>query len=376
MMRLLRSVAWLVLGSAFHLQALGQGILGEEVLLGTTRPMSGPMASASNEFFAGVDAYLEHVNEQGGVYRRRIRLISLDDGNDPNRAAANVRRLIEKDKVFALFGVTGTAANLAIMPLLAETEVPSIAPVTPSAAVRKPFNRYVFHVACSIAEEVDKIAEHFAIRHINRVGIVYLNDAFGKEALSLAMKAFEAHGITLTSDTSLEANGADAEEVSTYIAKGSPQAILLLTSGKQTIDFVRSYNRHAPGVQYFGTSALGLHMIGKELGKDGAGIVTTQTTPYPYSATSNIAIEYQKIMSKRGLRYSFESMGGFLYAKFLVEGLRRTGRELTRERYVNALETTGKIDFDGYSVNYSRTDHSGTRYVEMMILNRNGEIRR
>ncbi|RJF98526.1 ABC transporter substrate-binding protein [Noviherbaspirillum saxi] len=134
----LRYMALLFLGVAFHLETHAQGVTADEVLLGTTRPMSGPMASITNEFFVGAGTYMEHVNAQGGVHDRKIRLLSLDDGYDPARAVANVKRLIEKDKVFALFGVTGTPTNMAIMPLLAEGEVPSIAPMSASESLRKP----------------------------------------------------------------------------------------------------------------------------------------------------------------------------------------------------------------------------------------------
>ncbi|MGH6949441.1 MAG: ABC transporter substrate-binding protein [Vitreimonas sp.] len=375
-MDVLRTIALLALGIAVHLNALSQGLTADEVLIGTSRPMSGPIASIANEVFAGASAYLDHVNALGGVNGRQVRLLALDDGYDPARTAANVKRLIEKDKVFALFGVTGAANNRAIMPLLAEAGVPSIAPISGSESLRKPFNRFVFHVSCGLSDEIDKIAEHLAIRGINRVGVVYLNNAFGKEGMALAERAFAARRIAIAAANSLEANGADTDEVSAFIAKSAPQAILLLTVGKQTIEFVKATNKLVPGVQYFGTSTTGLHIIGKALGKDGAGMVTTQTTPFPYSATNSIVMEYQKIMSKRGLKYSIESMGGYLYAKFLVEGLRRGGRNLTRESYMHTLETMGKIDFDGYSINYSKTDHSGTRYVELMVLSRDGEIRR
>ncbi|WP_233575895.1 ABC transporter substrate-binding protein [Noviherbaspirillum saxi] len=366
----------LVLATGFHLGAFAQGVTSDQVLLGTSRPMSGPITSIANEVFTGVGVYLDHINMQGGVNDRKIVLLELDDAYDPGRAVANVKRLIEKDKVFALFGVAGAAANMAIMPLLADAGIPSIAPLSSSEALRKPFNRYVFHVMCGMADEVNKLAEHMAVRGIDKVGVVYMNGAFGEEGLALAERALAANKIAITAKSSLEANGADTDEVSAYIAKSAPKAVLLLTAGRQTIDFVKTYNRRSPGAQYFGTSTLGLHVIGKALGKDGAGMVATEIVPYPYSATSRVVMEYQKLMRQRGLKYSEESMAGFLYAKFLVEGLRRTGRDLTRERYMHTLETMGRIDFDGYSVNYSKNDHSGTRYVDLVFLSRDGDIRR
>jgi branched-chain amino acid transport system substrate-binding protein len=59
-----------------------------------------------------------------------------------------------------------------------------------------------------------------------------------------------------------------------------------------------------------------------------------------------------------------------------VEGLRRTGRDLTRERFMTALESIGKIDFDGYLIHFSKADHQGSHYVELTVISKDGRFLR
>jgi ABC-type branched-subunit amino acid transport system substrate-binding protein len=63
-------------------------------------------------------AYFDSVNQAGGGNGRRVKLINMDDGNDPKRAAADARKLVTEDKVFALFSQSGTPQTQAVMPLL------------------------------------------------------------------------------------------------------------------------------------------------------------------------------------------------------------------------------------------------------------------
>src|SRR3954470_9932731 len=80
------------------------GIGGGKILIGQSAPLSGSNAQLGIEIREGALAYFKKVNEAGGVYGRRIELVTLDDANDVSRAEANTRELVEKTGVFALFG--------------------------------------------------------------------------------------------------------------------------------------------------------------------------------------------------------------------------------------------------------------------------------
>lgn len=375
--RLFRTLAAVATSAVFSLPAAAQGVTGDEILLGQTTALSGPLAELGMEATAGAKAYFDYVNAQGGIHGRRIRLISLDDGYNPQKAVMNVKQLIEKDQVLSLFGVLGTPANVAIMPLIQQTGVINFGPASGSNLVRQPFNRLVFHVIPSYTDELAKIVDHLMVRGITKIGVVYLNNPFGKEGLIALEQIMATHNLKLAGTASIEDNGADAEKAVTTLRQVAPQAIVMVTAGKASFDFIKTYNQRAVGMQYFALSVMASQTAIKALGKDGVGVVVSQTSPFPFSATNKVVQEYQHVMKKMDVKnWSFASMGGFISAKVMVDGLRHAGRNLSRERLIEALESMGKTDYDGFVINYGKASHLGHRYVELTVISKDGRFLR
>jgi branched-chain amino acid transport system substrate-binding protein len=99
------------------------GITESEIKLGGSYPFSGP-ASAYKSIRDGAKAHFDFVNDNGGVDGRKIKFITLDDAYEPPRAVQNSRRLIQQEKVFALFNTLGTPNNLAIWDSVNKQKVP------------------------------------------------------------------------------------------------------------------------------------------------------------------------------------------------------------------------------------------------------------
>jgi branched-chain amino acid transport system substrate-binding protein len=151
----------------------------------------------------------------------------------------------------------------------------------------------------------------------------------------------------------------------------------MITASKTSAEFIKAYNRIAAGMQFFTLSVMGTQASVAALGKEGIGVVVAQVAPFPFSATSGVVQEYQQVMKKMGVAaWSFTSMEGFLNAKVMVEGLKRTGRELTRERFIAAMESINRLDFDGYMVDYGKNSRQGSRYVELTVISRDGRFLR
>ncbi len=373
--RLFRTMA--LAAAAFSLQAAAQGVTNDEILLGQTTSLTGPLAELGMEASTGAKAYFDYVNAQGGVHGRKIKLIALDDGYNPQKAVMNVKQLAEKDQVLALFGVLGTPANVAIMPLIQQLGIPNFGLASGSNLVRQPFNRLVFHTLPSYSDELAKTVEHLTVRGITKIGVVYQDNPFGKEGLIALEQITAAHNLKLAGTASIDNTGSDAAKAVDALIKVAPQAIVMITAGKASFDFIKTYNERAVGMQFFALSVMASQSAIKALGKDGVGVVVSQTSPFPFSATSRIVQEYQQVMKKMGVKnWSFASMGGFITAKVMVDGLRHAGRNLTRERLVEALETMGKLDYDGFTINYTKNNHLGHHYVELTVISKDGRFLR
>ncbi|WP_433248201.1 ABC transporter substrate-binding protein [Streptosporangium sp. CA-135522] len=107
------------------------GITDTTITIGTSQPLSGPLASAGEATLAASQAYFAHVNAQGGVKMgdgktRTIKYVYYDDAYDPAKSVQNYQRLVHQDAVFAVFQPLGTGPNLAIMPRANADKVPHL----------------------------------------------------------------------------------------------------------------------------------------------------------------------------------------------------------------------------------------------------------
>src|SRR5687768_7775370 len=96
----------------------------DEIVVGMSGALSGPAAALGQGMKAGIEAYFARVNAAGGVHGRKLRFVAVDDGYEPSRAAANVRKLIDEDQVFAILGNPGTPTASVSVPIAVEKKVP------------------------------------------------------------------------------------------------------------------------------------------------------------------------------------------------------------------------------------------------------------
>ena len=355
--------------------ALGASAQGSDIVIGQSTDLSGILAEIGTEASSGAKAYFDTVNAKGGVNGRKIRFVVLDDAYNADKAVENARQLIQRENAVALLGMMGTPANTALLPVVSEAGIPSVGPYTGGQVVRKPMNRMVFNIRASYATEAEKIVEHLAARGVTKLGVVYQDNAFGKEGLAGAQLASEKYKLGLTAVSSLANDSSDLERVVGVMQKADLQSILLLTAGKPSSDFIKAYNKKARGMHYFALSVLASQTAVQALGKDGTGVVVSQVIPYPFSGMSPIVREYHKAMEMAGKKnYSYASMEGFVNAKVLVEALRSIKQDVTRERLADALDGLGKLDLGGFVVNFSKTEHQGSSYAELTVISSNGRF--
>ena len=125
-------------------------------------------------------------------------------------------------------------------------------------------------------------------------------------------------------------------------------------------------------------SFVGTKALADELGKEGLGIMVSQVMPFPFSTTTAISREYLEAVHKAGgdAVPNYSSMEGYLAAKVFVEGLRRAGRNASRDALVNGLESIQSANFGGFYVNFGPKEHVASRYVDLSMLTEDGKVRR
>ncbi len=376
-MRLVQSLLvslLLVAGSTGHAE---NGVTDKEIVVGQFAALSGPAAQLGVRLNVGIQAYFKAVNDQGGVNGRTLRLLTRDDGYEPDRAVAAVRGLLEQDKVFALIGSVGTPTGLAALPVISEARVPIVGMFTGAQGLREPFNRYVFHVRASYFDETERIVQHLTTLGMKRIAVFYQNDAYGKAGLEGVTRALTRRQLKPAATATFERNTVDVSAALNAILPTQAEAVVQIGAYKACAEFIRQARTRGYGGQFFNVSFVGAKALADELGEAGMGVVISQVVPFPYTPSLPVVREYQQRMTELGDKeFDFSSMEGFLMAKVFVEGARRAGRTLTRESLISGLESIRDLNLGGFEVSYSPRDHAGSRYTDLTIIGRGGRFMR
>lgn len=353
------------------------GVTANKILLGQSAALTGPAAQLGIQMRNGIKAYLNYVNEKGGVHGRRIELITLDDGYEPSRSAPNTKKLIEEEKVFGLIGYVGTPTTAAAMPILTQLKVPLVGPFTGAEILRVPFNRYIFHVRASYYDETEKIIKQVVSIGGKNIAVFYQNDSYGQAGLKGVELATQRRDMKISALGTVERNTIDVAAAVKAINAVKPDAVVMISAYTSCAEFIRQMKKAGSTATFYNVSFVGSTALSDALGNEGSGVAISQVAPFPWGRAVPVVKEYQRLSAKAGFTdYNFSAMEGFLAAKVFVEGLRRTGRNLTREAFISAMEKMQSVDLGGFYIGYSPTNHAGSNFVDLTIIGRDGKFLR
>jgi branched-chain amino acid transport system substrate-binding protein len=340
------------------------GVTDTEVVVGSWGPQSGP-AGAYGVIDRTIDAYFKMINDQGGINGRKIRFIYEDDGYQPAKTVAAVKKLVEEDKVFALVGGLGTPNNAAVMDYLVQNNVPHVWPATGTTMLAVPLKKNIYAVQLNYTTEAT-LATQYALDTMGakKIAVFYQNDAFGKEGLDAVQAELKKRNLPAATGVSYE----------TADTNFSAQALKLQTSGADTVilyavpkpggSVIAEMGKIGYAPKLLASSTLNDPSIFQLAGTASNGMLLEAYLP-AFDDTSNPKIvEFQAFMAKYAPK---EQLGGFAeagytYGQVFIEALKRGGKELTRESFMANLDQMQ--NFTGSllpSLSYSPTDHAGVK---------------
>ncbi len=366
----LATLASSILCATFPGAAFAQGVTADTILIGQSAALSGPAEALGREMKAGAETYFDIINRAGGVHGRKIKLISLDDGYEPDRAKANTQKLIGENKVLALFGYVGTPTSNASLPVFTENKVPFVGAFTGAQSLREPFNRYIFNVRASYFDETEEIIRHLTQQGITKIAVFYQNDGYGQAGLAGVERAMKKRNITIAAKSTVERNTVDVAKAVQEMAKSGAAAVVMISAYKSCAAFIREMQKAGAYPQFWNVSFVGSKALASELKDEGRGVQISQVVPFPWADAVPVVREYQKHIGGEA-KISFTSLEGYIAARVLVEGLKKAGKNLTRESLVDGLASLGTADIGGFKVTYKADNHNGSSYVDLTIISRN-----
>ena len=203
----------------------GPGVTDTEIKIGNTNPYSGPASSYGIEGKVHA-AYFSMINEKGGINGRKINYITRDDAYSPPKTVAQVRQLVEQDKVFLLFAPLGTPPNMSIHGYLNENKVPQLFVATGADQWNDP-KHFPWTMMWLPSYGIEsRIYANYILKNLPnaKIAVLYQNDDYGKDYLNglraglgdkaakmiVATQSYETTDPTIKSQVvALQGSGAD-----------------------------------------------------------------------------------------------------------------------------------------------------------------------
>lgn len=353
------------------------GVTNQQVVIGQSCGLTGPAKEMGVKLSAGMDAYFAKVNAAGGINGRQIKLITKDDGYEPNRAYSNTLALIDQDKVFLLIGETGTPTSKAVLPLVEKYKIPFLTPYSGARLLRQLDSNLVINLRGSYHREIEKIAVYLTGKeHLNlkRVACFYQNDSYGLDGLNGVKAVLKERGMKMVAAGSYERNTMDVDNALAAIYKAKPEAVIMIGTAKPSAKFIKlSKEKGLKNVVFANVSFVGEGALRNELGSEGDGVIVSEIVPYPWDNSMPVVKEYADAMKKYAPQENlgFTSLEGFLDAKLFCQILSSL-KEVTRENFMAAVKKQKHFDLGGVEYEYGKGDNEGINYVLLTVL-KNGK---
>jgi ABC-type branched-subunit amino acid transport system substrate-binding protein len=309
-------------------------------------------------------------------------VVAYDDSYDPPVCLANTQKLIIEDQVFALFSYVGTPTTVKILPLIAEARIPLLGMFTGANALREPFNRYLINVRASYYQETGAAVRHLVEDlGLRKIAVFYQYDAYGFDGLTGTELALRRLQLAPVAGGSYNRGTLDVQEGLNKIMASGAEAVVMIGTYDPCAKFIKLAHDLGFRSLFYLVSFVGADELARRLeNQQGITVVMSQVVPPPDRNDPSPLLSGEVGYISLLRHYypedppNFVGFEGFINARVLVEGLRRAGPDLTREGFIDALESIRDLSL-GLDLNiaFSASDHQGLDRVYFTRLE-NGQF--
>ncbi len=363
--------------------AADPGLTSSTVLLGGTVPLTGE-AAAFGSVGPGAKAYLDYVNARGGVNGRTIEYLYYDDAYNPAQTVQLTRRLVEQDRVFAVFNSVGTANNLAIRDYLNAQKVPQLYAADGSQSIGRSFAQYPWTMGFlqSYRGEGNVYGKTIVkSRPKAKIAVLYENTELGLDMLTGLTRAIAGKGPRIVSKQAYEFTGADVSGQIALLKASGADTLMLFATPKFFLQAITTTHRLGWKPQvYIASVSIEPTIMGiarfnaPELTKGALSIAFVKNPNDPIWAKDKAVALYRSIMKKynpTGRPTDVYNWYGMTVAWTMVETLRKAGKNPTRASLLKAAQGLDTLAnpfmLPGIRLKTSRTDY---RPMEQVYLYR------
>ncbi len=371
-------VALLATACPLHAVADEAGVSADTILFGQVAALEGPSSALGQGMRQGILAAFNEVNAKGGVHGRKLRLVSRDDGYDPDRSVVQTKRLIDEDNVFALIGAVGTPTAVATVPISNARGVPYIGPFSGAEFLRNPTLTSVVNIRASYSAEAEAWVKHLTEDlHFTNIAIFYQDDAFGRDGLAGVKHALEKRGLELSAEGTFERNTRAVGGALRMLKRAEPQAVVMVGTYGPCAEFIKLAHKAGFHPTFVNISFVGANALARELGGAGEGVVVSQVVPFPWDVSLKVVADYQSAQRALDARLTpdFVSLEGYLSGRLAAAALELAGPNPTRAGLLQVIHDVGKFDISGSIITFGSKMLDAPPKVFLTVIQKDGSFR-
>jgi len=348
------------------------GVTDTEIVIGLTAPMSGPAAIYGNLALAK-EAWARYVNDSGGVHGRKLKVLLKDDGFNPARAVANLKEM--KDSVFLTTGLVGSAVANAARDEIAEARLPLVnAYASPQIWARQPRDKlkYVFISYPDYADEADYLVT-FSVTRLGaqRLAVFYQNDDWGKEVMEGVGRAMKTLGgkASVAAAVPYEVSDRELGRQALKFRESGADTLFLAALNTHSANLVREMAKVGYRPRLVGSFTIGDYQVMyRLLGELWEGAYFAVIGAVPGDPETKVILDILMKYEPKLQGREATALTGAVNMIIVVEGLKKAGRSLTRDGFVEAMESIKGFTVLGLSapVTFGFNHHHGLNAVRLM----------
>ncbi|MBT0571062.1 ABC transporter substrate-binding protein [Curvibacter sp. CHRR-16] len=361
-----------VLGAALAFGGLSLSVWAQEIVIGQSVPLSGSNADIGRDMRDGALAIFNRANASNQLGGRKIKLVTLDNANNRQRAAENSQQLITQNGAHVLFGYNSATTSIDALSQVVHNNMLFFAPFSGSPSLRSHPN--IYSVRASYRDEVAKIMENKRSVGANKAVVLYYDDDVGQSNYDAVASVFVEAGVSKPKGVAVKRGAPITEAQVAALTQDQPHYVLATTQFNVVGEYLKISTDKGIPIPVAALSFVNPDELVESVGNLARGTVVSQVMPSPRAA-NQISVPIIKecaeaLAALNGAKLNYTNLESCIAAKALVAILRKAGNNLTREGILKATPTVGRIDLGGFVLNYGPGQQSGSTWVDLTILSR------
>jgi branched-chain amino acid transport system substrate-binding protein len=355
------------------------GVTDNEILIGVSTVLTGGFSADGVDTKRSIDLFLDQINGAGGIHGRKLKVIYEDDAYNATKGVAAVRKLIELDKVFCIIGPGGSPPALAARPIIEKEGVPTVCVMSLYDTLVDPHTKYLFQFNITSYGETEILCDYIKNTYRSKkAGVLVVKGEYGASTMRTLEPALKKRDITVDIAESAPMGSPDYTTQWLRIKAANPDFIILALLGRDSGVGIRQARELGLTQKVFGTSLLNMVGVAPTAGKAIEGVEFVCNMPGSPDFPTGKFKQYMDAFHAKYPEVAIKDMGTASMMPYgtiscVAEAMRRAGKDLTREKFLLALESLRDYDtVTTVPITFTSTDHRGMKYNTVLRYDSEG----